>query len=130
MVGRAGHKNIGILGLSFKQNTDDLRESPMVILAERLLGRGFTLSIFDSNVRLSRLTGANLSYVNEHLPHIAALLREDLDEVVAASDTLVVSHAALPARIGQDALAGKTIIDLVRYAPDLRSGPGYDGICW
>ncbi len=129
-IERAGGKRVGLVGLSFKQDTDDLRESPMVILAERLLGRGFTVSVFDENVRLSRLTGANLSYIKERLPHIANMLREELDEVVLASDTLIVSHAAQIPRIDPVVLAQKVIIDLVRFAPDQRTGGNYHGICW
>jgi GDP-mannose 6-dehydrogenase len=130
LIERAGGKRVGVVGLSFKQDTDDLRESPMVILAERLLGRGFNVTVFDENVRLSRLTGANLAYIQERLPHIANMLREELDEVVAVSDTLVVSHAAQMPRIDPAILAQKHIVDLVRYAPDRRSDAGYQGICW
>ncbi len=130
MVERAGGKRVGVIGLSFKQDTDDLRESPMVILAERLLGRGFQVSVFDENVRLSRLTGANLGYIQDRLPHIASMLREELDEVVSASDTLVISHAAHVPRIDPAVLAQKTIVDLVRFATDRRTGGSYQGICW
>ena len=130
LIERTGKKRIGMVGLSFKQDTDDLRESPLVILAERLLGRGFEVSVFDANVRLSRLTGANLVYVQEHLPHIARMLREELAEVVSSSDALVVAHAAEVARIDADELAQKMVIDLVRYAPGRRSGDNYEGICW
>lgn len=130
MIEHAGGKRIGVIGLSFKQNTDDLRESPIVILVERLLGRGFTVSVFDENVRLSRLTGANLAYVRERLPHIASMLREELDEVVQASDTLVVSHASQIPRIDPGLLEQKLIVDLVRFAPERRTGGNYHGICW
>ena len=130
MIERAGGKRVGVIGLSFKQDTDDLRESPMVILAERLLGRGFQVSVFDENVRLSRLTGANLGYIQDRLPHIASMLREELDEVVSASDTLVISHAAHVPRIDPAVLAQKTIVDLVRFAADRRTGGSYQGICW
>ena len=130
MIEHAGSKRVGLIGLSFKQDTDDLRESPLVILAERLLGRGFTVSVFDENVRLSRLTGANLAYVQERLPHIANMLREELDEVVASNDTLVVSHAAHIPRIDPAVLAQKTVVDLIRFAPERRTGGNYQGICW
>jgi GDP-mannose 6-dehydrogenase len=130
LIERAASKRVGLIGLSFKQDTDDLRESPIVILAERLLGKGFDVAVYDPNVRLSRLTGANLVYVNEHLPHIAKLLHEELDDVLSMSETLVVSHAAQAARIDASVLSAKHIVDLVRFAPDLHSGTGYDGICW
>jgi GDP-mannose 6-dehydrogenase len=121
---------VGLIGLSFKQDTDDLRESPIVVLAEKLLGKGYDVAVYDANVRLSRLTGANLAYVNQHLPHIARMLRESLEEVVDASDTLVVGHAASAARIAPEKLAARQIVDLVRMSPDKRTGDGYQGICW
>jgi GDP-mannose 6-dehydrogenase len=130
MVVRAGGKRVGLFGLSFKQHTDDLRESPMVVLAERLLGRGFDVAVFDPNVRLSRLTGANRAYLQEHLPHIARMLREELDEVAAHSETLVVGHAELAARLGPEILERKNVVDLVRYRPQLRTDGKYQGICW
>jgi GDP-mannose 6-dehydrogenase len=130
MVERAGSKRVGLIGLSFKQDTDDLRESPIVVLAEKLLGKGYEVAVYDANVRLSRLTGANLAYVNQHLPHIARMLRESLDEVVDASDTLVVGHAASAARIASEKLAERQIVDLVRMSPDKRTSERYQGICW
>ena len=130
LIERAGGKKVSLLGLSFKQDTDDLRESPMVILAERLLGKGYDLAVFDANVRLSRLTGANLAYLNEHLPHVARMLREDLNEVVEHGQTLVIYHPAYPAQIEPEMLAEKKLIDLVRFAPGRRSEGAYEGICW
>lgn len=130
LVVRAGGKRVGLVGLSFKQHTDDLRESPMVVLAERLLGRGYEVAVFDPNVRLSRLTGANRAYLQEHLPHIARMLREELDEVTSASETLVVGHAGLAARLAPEILEQKNIVDLVRYRPQLRTEGNYQGICW
>lgn len=129
MVVRAGAKRVGLIGLSFKPDTDDLRESPMVVLAERLLGRGYEVAVFDSNVRLSRLTGANRAYLQEHLPHIARMLREDLNEVASASETLVLGHAGLAARLDREFLERKNVVDLVRYGPQRTEG-NYQGICW
>lgn len=85
-----GHREIGILGLSFKVGTDDLRESPIVIMAETLLGKGFKLAIHDSEVELTRLTGANKRFLDDKLPHISSLLAASLPDVVARSKTLVV----------------------------------------
>jgi GDP-mannose 6-dehydrogenase len=85
-----GHREVAILGLSFKVGTDDLRESPLVIMAETLLGKGFKLAIHDSDVELTRLTGANKRFLEEKLPHINSLLSGSLEEVAARSKTLVV----------------------------------------
>ena len=81
-----GRKRIGLLGFSFKAGTDDLRESPMVILAEALLGKGYQLSIYDKNVSIARLVGANKSYINEQIPHLSSLLRDSVDDVVRDAD--------------------------------------------
>jgi GDP-mannose 6-dehydrogenase len=131
LIVQTGRRRVGLVGLSFKQDTDDLRESPMVILAERLLGRGYDVAVFDPNVRLSRLTGANLAYIKEHLPHIAQMLRENLDDVITASETLVIHHAALAAHLDPAILQQKHIVDLVRgYGNRWRSEGNYQGICW
>jgi GDP-mannose 6-dehydrogenase len=131
MVEAAGSRRIGLVGLSFKPGTDDLRESPVVILAERMIGKGYALKIFDENIRLSRLTGANLSYVQKHLPHIAALLTEDLEAVVEHADTLVFAHKGPAARaMASTAAAGKAIVDLVRLAAHPSEADGYRGLCW
>ena len=89
-----GHREVAILGLSFKVGTDDLRESPLVIMAETLLGKGFKLAIHDSDVELTRLTGANKRFLEEKLPHINSLLSASLEEVVAKSKTLVLCKNA------------------------------------
>ncbi len=88
----AGHVRIGVLGLSFKADTDDLRESPMVTVVERLIGKGHEVRIFDDNVRLSQLVGANRSYVYEHLPHIARLMAPTWQEVLEHGETIIVGN--------------------------------------
>ncbi len=131
LVEEAGHRALGMIGLSFKADTDDLRESPLLILAETLIGKGYDLRIYDPNIRLSRLTGANLAYVRERMPHIASLLCEDLNEVVAHAQTMLIGHKALGAGLLTDpAMQGKKVIDLVRVDPTLRSGGDYEGLCW
>lgn len=94
LITEIGPREVGILGLSFKVGTDDLRESPLVIMAETLLGKGFKLAIHDSDVELTRLTGANKRFLEEKLPHINSLLSASLEEVVARSKTLVVCKNA------------------------------------
>ena len=89
-----GRKRIGLLGFSFKAGTDDLRESPIVILAEALLGKGYQLSIYDKNVSIARLVGANKSYINEQIPHLSSLLRDSVDEVLRDAEVIVVGNAA------------------------------------
>ena len=127
-----GRKRIGLLGFSFKAGTDDLRESPIVILAEALLGKGYALRIYDRNVSLARLVGANKDYINKQIPHLSSLLTEDIDEVLAGSDVIVVGNAA--PEFG-DALTRTTpdqvILDLVRVKTPREQIPGdYRGICW
>jgi GDP-mannose 6-dehydrogenase len=127
-----GRKRIGLLGFSFKAGTDDLRESPIVILAEALLGKGYELRIYDRNVSIARLVGANKAYINEQIPHLSSLLCETIDEVLDNSDVIVVGNGAPEF---SDALkrtrADQQIIDLVRVKTPREEIPGtYDGICW
>ncbi|HEX4870531.1 MAG TPA: UDP-glucose/GDP-mannose dehydrogenase family protein [Moraxellaceae bacterium] len=123
-------RRIGMLGLSFKSGTDDLRESPFVELGERLLGKGYDLRIYDRNVEQARVRGANKEYITTRIPHLSNLLVGSLDEIAAHADTLVISYpdpefrSFLP-RIPEE----KTIIDLTGIAPGV-SHPGYQGICW
>jgi GDP-mannose 6-dehydrogenase len=128
----SGKKRIGLLGFSFKAGTDDLRESPIVILAEALLGKGYELRIYDKNVSLARLVGANKAYINEQIPHLSSLLCETIDEVLDNSDVIVVGNAAPEF---SDALKKtrpeQKIVDLVRVKTDRSQIPArYEGICW
>jgi GDP-mannose 6-dehydrogenase len=131
MVAQIGSRRVGIVGLSFKSNTDDLRESPMVELAERLYGKGFDLRIFDPEVRYSSLVGANLHYVRSHIPHLSSLLEEDLESVCNHAEVLVIGKRDSDAVRAVDLTRGKAkVVDLVRLAANDRSSGGYDGICW
>ena len=94
LVERSGHKNVGVLGLSFKSGTDDVRESPIVPLVETLVGRGYNLSIYDENVEPSRLVGANKLFVERELSHIASLMRSTIEEVVTESKTIVIANGS------------------------------------
>jgi GDP-mannose 6-dehydrogenase len=127
-----GRRRIGLLGFSFKAGTDDLRESPIVVLAEALLGKGLALRIYDKNVSLAKLVGANRDYIDNQIPHLATLLCDSIDEVVETSDVIVVGNAspefaaALPA-----CRPDQIVIDLVRLPIDgalLRAE--YRGISW
>lgn len=119
---------VGMVGLSFKPGTDDLRESPLVELAERLLGKGVDLHIFDRNVRLSKLVGTNKSYVEEHLPHLSELLVSSLDKL-CESDTIVMGHPVESKQAHEWLDQGKYVIDLVGIL-DRPSGSQYEGVAW
>jgi GDP-mannose 6-dehydrogenase len=126
-----GSKKVGILGFSFKAGTDDLRESPVVDLTERLIGKGYDLRIYDRNVSLARIHGANRDYILNHIPHISRLMVSSIEEVLDHARTIVIGNSAaefrdVPRRLGD----GQSIIDLVRVT-DSRSVNGvYEGICW
>jgi GDP-mannose 6-dehydrogenase len=127
-----GRKRVGLLGFSFKAGTDDLRESPMVILGEALLGKGYQLRIYDRNVSLARLVGANKEYINQQIPHLSSLLCEKIDDVLDGSDVIVVGNAASEF---EDALRrtrpDQVVIDLVRVKIPREQIPAqYQGICW
>ncbi len=127
-----GKKKIGLLGFSFKAGTDDLRESPMVILAEALLGKGFQLCIYDRNVSLARLVGANKQYINEQIPHLSQHLCESIDQLVEQSEVIVVGNGSpeFSAAVAQ-CRPDQVVIDLVRIPLDFSQvSAQYDGICW
>jgi GDP-mannose 6-dehydrogenase len=126
-----GARKVGILGFSFKAGTDDLRESPVVELAERLIGKGYDVRMYDSNVSLAAIHGANRDYILNRLPHISRLMVPSIDEVIHHADTIVIGNAApefhdVPRRLTD----GQTLVDFVRVC-DSRSVAGvYEGICW
>src|SRR4051794_9376904 len=124
-------RKIGILGFSFKAGTDDLRESPVVELTERLIGKGYDLRIYDRNVSLASIHGANRDYILNHIPHISRLMVGSVGEVLDHAKTIVIGNADPEFREVPKLLAdGQTVIDLVRIA-DSRSVSGlYEGICW
>ena len=125
-------KQIGLLGFSFKAGTDDLRESPMVILAEALLGKGLHLRIFDRNVSLARLVGSNRQYIEDQSPHLSSVLCESIDEVIDTSEVIVVGNQATEfARALTRCRGDQIVIDLVRL-PICESllAAEYRGICW
>ncbi|MBA5637145.1 UDP-glucose/GDP-mannose dehydrogenase family protein [Duganella sp. LX20W] len=130
MIVDKGARKVGILGFSFKAGTDDLRESPLVDVIEHLLGKGYELKLYDKNVNLAALTGANQDYILNHIPHISKLMVDSMEEVLAFAETIVIGNGAaefkaVPAQLK----AGQTIVDLVRISQE-QSGGQYDGICW
>jgi GDP-mannose 6-dehydrogenase len=126
-----GERQVGILGFSFKAGTDELRESPMVELMERLIGKGFDLRVYDSCVRLAAVSGANRDYILNHSPHISKLMVESVGQVLDHARTIVIGNSSPEFREVPRLLApGQSIVDLVRIS-DTRSVAGvYDGICW
>ncbi len=120
---------IGVLGLSFKKGTDDLRSSPMVDLVERLLGKGKTISIYDKEVSLSNLMGTNKQYIDEHIPHLSKLLSTDLKEVLSQSDLIVIGHKEKEFEGLWLDYPDKEFIDLVRIKSNVKQ-ENYEGLCW
>lgn len=127
-----GKRKVGFVGLSFKTGTDDLRESPLVSLAELLIGKGYELRIFDPEVHLARLLGANKSFIEKHLPHIGQMLVPELDEVVAASDVLVLgsSSRAVIDALAQRVRPHQVVFDVVGLPAGAVPGMKVQGLCW
>lgn len=130
MVEETGKRSVGLLGLTFKPGTDDLRESPVVELAQTLLGRGHQLRIYDPYLNLARLTGANKRFIDGQIPHLAELLVPTAEEAVRASEVVVVAYDAEEFRPAIAALNGAhRLIDLagVTFQGGLAA---YEGIAW
>src|SRR5688572_6916526 len=126
-----GSRKVGILGFSFKAGTDDLRESPMVELTERLIGKGFDLRVYDRNVSMAAIHGANRDYILHKIPHISRLMVPSIRDVLAHAQTIVIGNAApefadVPGRVGE----GQTIIDFVRVCDSRTIAGVYEGLCW
>jgi GDP-mannose 6-dehydrogenase len=133
MVLDTGKKNIAMLGLSFKAATDDLRESPQVQLAKRLLGEGKNLQIWDDNVSLGHLIGSNRQYIEQVIPHVGSLLRKTLDDVLKDAEVVVIGTRGLDKDLLRSKLRPEQIVvDLVNLEKSRRvDSPGaYSGICW
>lgn len=133
MIVATGKRRVGLYGLSFKSGTDDLRESPLVELVERLVGKGFDIRVHDANVTLSSIVGANRDYITDHLPHIGELLTSSVDAVMDHGDVIVVASADPDVVAAVDAAPADTlVIDLVRLpgAELRRLADNYRGIGW
>jgi GDP-mannose 6-dehydrogenase len=126
-----GSRKIGILGFAFKAGTDDLRESPMVEVVERLIGKGYDLKVYDKNVSLATIHGANRDYILNKIPHISRLMVQSVQEVIDHAQTIVIGNpspefADVPKRIGE----GQTVIDFVRITSSRTVQGVYEGLCW
>ncbi|MFC5269482.1 nucleotide sugar dehydrogenase [Adhaeribacter terreus] len=130
LVAETGKKKVCFVGLSFKEGTDDLRYSPSVDLAEVLIGKGYNIKIFDENVRLSKLIGANKAFINERLPHLSDLIVNDLEAAIKEAEVVIINHRNFDSTAYSDVLKEKhAIIDLVRVNK-LEELPNYEGLCW
>ncbi len=130
IIARHDKRKVALLGLSFKAGTDDLRESPLVELAEMLIGKGYDLSIYDHNVEYARVHGANKDYIESKIPHVSSLLDSDFDAVVERADIIVLGNGdARFAPLAATTPAGKQVVDLVGFMPKTTRA-GAEGICW
>jgi GDP-mannose 6-dehydrogenase len=127
-----GKKRIGILGLSFKGDTDDLRESPMVEVVERLIGKGYDIRIFDRNVQLAKLFGANKEYITQKIPHISNLMVGSVRDILNHAEVVIVgNHSKEFTETVQNLTGNYTVIDFVRIIREVdKAGTKYEGLCW
>jgi GDP-mannose 6-dehydrogenase len=132
LVLAGGSRRVGVLGLAFKAGTDDLRESPVVALVERLIGKGMQLAIYDADVRRANVVGANREYIEREIPHIWSLMRGSVRDVLDASDVVVIGNGAKEFRdVEEQVRPGQRVVDLVRaFGARTSDGDGYEGICW
>ena len=126
----SGHTRIGILGFSFKAGTDDLRESPMIEIIERLVGKGYDLRIYDRNVQLAKLVGANRDFILNHIPHISKLMVDDVEAVLRHGETIVIGNKdpdflSIPERLHE----GQCVVDLVRLSDVAKGNIRYATVC-
>lgn len=131
MVMGYGKRKIGVLGFAFKAGTDDLRESPLVEVIEALLGKGFDLRLYDRNVNLAALTGANRDYILNHIPHISKLMVSEMNEVLEFAEVIVIGNGAKEfAGVLEQLRPDQVVVDLVRVTSGKSEAGRYDGICW
>jgi GDP-mannose 6-dehydrogenase len=131
LIVEKGHTRVGMLGFSFKAGTDDLRESPLIEVIERLIGKGYDLRIYDKNVNIASLVGANRDFILNHIPHISKLMVGDIDAVLNHAQTVVIGNkdpdfSVVPERLRE----GQLLVDFVRIIEGRSKNGNYDGICW
>lgn len=131
LIMKKGHRKIGVLGFSFKAGTDDLRESPVIEVIERLMGKGYDLRIYDKNVSLASLVGANRDFILNRIPHISRLMVDRIDTVLDHAETIVIGNKDPDfSDVVHRLRDGQSVVDFVRVG-DVRSVNGnYEGICW
>jgi GDP-mannose 6-dehydrogenase len=131
LIMEKGSKRVGVLGFSFKAGTDDLRESPMIEVIERLLGKGYDLRIYDKNVKIASLVGANRDFIMNRIPHISRLMVNEVDAVLDHAKTIVIGNkdpefGSVPQRLRD----GQSVVDFVRITNQRSENGKYEGICW
>ena len=131
LIMERGNKKVGILGFSFKAGTDDLRESPVIEVIERLLGKGYELRIYDKNVRIASLVGANRDFILNRIPHISRLMVDHVDAVLDFAQTIVIGNrdpefATVPDKLHD----GQSVVDFIRISNYKNLNGKYDGFCW
>jgi len=125
-----GRKRVGILGFSFKPGTDDLRESPMIEIIERLTGKGYDVRIYDKNVNVAKLVGANRDFILNRIPHISRLMVDSIDAVLNHAEIIVIGNKTAEFNtVPQRMRTGQYLVDFARIVKD-GSREGYEGICW
>ena len=131
MVVGTGKKRVGILGFAFKAGTDDLRESPVVTVIERLVGKGYEVKLYDHKVSVAKLVGANREYIEHEIPHISRLMADDVDEVLEHSQVILIGNRSEEfSSIETKLTSEQIVIDLVRIFGSRTSDENYQGICW
>jgi GDP-mannose 6-dehydrogenase len=127
-----GRPHVGLIGLSFKAGTDDLRESPLVSLAETFIGKGIPLRIYDPEVHVSRLIGANRRFIEESIPHIASLMEERCETLVESAEIIVLARndRTVLDVLRRSTRAGQSVLDLTGGARPEGLAAAYQGICW
>jgi GDP-mannose 6-dehydrogenase len=131
LIMEKGHRRVGVLGFSFKEGTDDLRESPVIEVIERLIGKGYDLRIYDRNVRMARLVGANRDFILNRIPHISRLMVDGIDAVLGHAQTVVIGTGDPDFRKVPELLRDdQVLVDFVRIGEQRSNNGRYDGICW
>jgi GDP-mannose 6-dehydrogenase len=131
MIMKTGKKKVGVLGFAFKAGTDDMRESPVVTVIERLIGKGYQLKLYDKEVSLAKIFGANKEYIESEIPHISSLMADSIYDVLNHAEVILIGNPAKEFKEIETKLNNEQIvIDLVRIFGKRTSDSNYQGICW